>query len=321
MPLQALQEPSLAPASAASSAWIHSHRLFSDRKRAAFVQGCYELLASYTYPYAGPEQLRTCCDFVNLLFVLDDISDEEDGAGARRIGDTFLSALRYPAWDDGSALAKMTREFRSRLLHSAGPGCVRRFLRDCEGYIDAVAQEAGYRERGVVLDAASYQALRRENSAVRPCFALIEYCLGVDLPDEVFDDPAFMVLYWATADMVNWSNDIYSYSVEQAQGIGGNNIVTVLMHEQDADVQASVNLAGDLFDALMDRFLEARDQLPSWGSDVDEAVRMYVKGLEHWTIGNLEWSFDTQRYFGPLHAEIQRTRVVPIRAHEEFETD
>jgi len=67
---------------------------------------------------------------------------------------------------------------------------------------------------------------------------------------------------------------------------------------------------------LKDCFLRARGQLPSWGSDVDEVVRMYVKGLEHWTIGNLEWSFDTQRYFGPLHAEVKRTRVMPIRPHE-----
>lgn len=52
----------------------------------------------------------------------------------------------------------------------------------------------------------SYETLRRENSAIRLCFGLFEFVLGVDLPDEVFDDPAFLNLYWAAADMVCWSN-------------------------------------------------------------------------------------------------------------------
>lgn len=83
---------------------------------------------------------------------------------------------------------------------------MRRFLKHFEDYIDAVAQEAEYREHGVVPDMVSFEALRRENSAIRPCFGLFEFCFGVDLPDEVFNDPTFSTLYWAAADMVCWSN-------------------------------------------------------------------------------------------------------------------
>jgi hypothetical protein len=69
-----------------------------------------------------------------------------------------------------------------------------------------VATEATLRERGEVLDLASFILLRRENSAVRLCFGLFEYVLGIDLPDSVFEDPIFMSLYWAATDMVCWSN-------------------------------------------------------------------------------------------------------------------
>ncbi|KAH9928682.1 isoprenoid synthase domain-containing protein [Fomitopsis serialis] len=316
-PFEPSTNPHYASAAAASSAWINAYNVFTDRKRAAFIQGYNELLVSHTYPYADYEQFRTCCDFVNLLFVVDEVSDEQNGADARSTGEIFLNVMRDPTWDDGSALAKMTREFRDRLQQFAGPGCMRRFLKHCENYIDAVAKEAEYRERGVVLDVTSFETLRRENSAIRLCFGLFEFCFGVDLPDEVFDDPTFMALYWAAADMVCWSNDVYSYNMEQAKGIGGNNIVTVLMHDKGVDLQTASNLVGDRFKSDMARFVEAKRRLPSWDPAVDQTVRKYVKAMEHWIVGNLEWSFETQRYFGPLHAEIKKTRVVHVRPREE----
>lgn len=96
--------------------------------------------------------------------------------------------------------------FRARFTRLANPACVRRFLKHCEDYIEAVSKEAEYRERGQVLDMAAFEKLRRENSAIRLCFGLFEYALGIDLPEQVFMDPVFMSLYWAAADMVCWSN-------------------------------------------------------------------------------------------------------------------
>ena len=57
-----------------------------------------------------------------------------------------------------------------------------------------------------MLGLADYEPLRRENSAIRLCFGLFEFALGIDLPNEVFEDSAFMDLYWAAADMVCWAN-------------------------------------------------------------------------------------------------------------------
>lgn len=110
-PFKGSTNPHYLAAAAESSAWINSYNVFTDRKRAFFVQGSNELLVSHTYPYAGYEQFRTCCDFVNLLFVVDEVSDDQNGQDARRTGNVFLNAMRDPSWDDGSALAKMTKEY------------------------------------------------------------------------------------------------------------------------------------------------------------------------------------------------------------------
>ncbi|KAI0784176.1 isoprenoid synthase domain-containing protein [Abortiporus biennis] len=315
-PLRGSTNPHYEKAAPESSAWVNSYNLFTDRKRAYFIQGSNELLVSHTYPYADYEQFRTCCDFINLLFVVDEISDEQSGMDARATGNAFLNAMRDAEWDDGSALAQMTKEFRARLLKYAGPNCYRRFLVHCEAYVEAVALEAEYREQGIVLDPTSFETLRRENSAIRLCFGLFEFALGYELPDEVFANEVFMDLYWAAADMVCWANDLYSYNMEQAKGLGGNNIVAVLMQAKQVDLQTACDMVGDYFGKLMVRFIRGKKRLPSWDPKVDAIVTEYVEAMEYWVIGNLNWSFETQRYFGRFHGEVKRTLVVTLRPTE-----
>lgn len=102
-----------------------------------------------------------------------------------------------------------TPRFAARLASQAGPNAVRRFLAHSASYIDGVIKEAELRERGEVLNVEEFQGLRRENSAVRVCFDLAECLLNIDLPDEVFEDPAFLEVYYAATDMVCWSNVNY----------------------------------------------------------------------------------------------------------------
>lgn len=110
-PLEGSTNPHYERAARESSAWVDSYNFFVDRKRAAFLQGCNELLVAHTYPYADYEQFRTVCDFVNLLFVVDEISDEQNGEDAHETGQIYLKAMCYPDWNDGSKLAKMTKEY------------------------------------------------------------------------------------------------------------------------------------------------------------------------------------------------------------------
>ncbi len=99
--------------------------------------------------------------------------------------------------------------FRARLIEKAALKCQERFLATCCSYIIAVSREAELRKNGEVLQLGSYVELRRENSGLRPFFALIEYVHGFELPDDVFNDPEFMRLYWLGADAICLSNVIF----------------------------------------------------------------------------------------------------------------
>ncbi len=92
-----------------SGAWIDGFKVFTDRKRALFNIYNSELLPALAYPYAGFEELRTCCDFINLLFVFDEISDELAGGEARELGVILLKALGGE-FTKGSVLSKIAEE-------------------------------------------------------------------------------------------------------------------------------------------------------------------------------------------------------------------
>ncbi len=76
-----------------------------------------------------------------------------------------------------------------------GSNIADRFIRHSCTYIRIVGKEAELRERGEVLNIHDYVALRREMGAVRPCFDLAEYGLGINLSKEVYDDPVFQSGY------------------------------------------------------------------------------------------------------------------------------
>ncbi|KAI0304158.1 terpenoid synthase [Russula brevipes] len=291
---------------AESRRWVNSYAVFADRRRAFFFQGQSELLSSHCYPYAGYEEFRTCCDLINLLFVIDELSDEQCYGDARHTGDIFLQVLRDPTWSDGSKLAQMTADVRARFVSTIQPKTFQRFLEHCDAYIDCVVQEAGLRDRGEVLELEDYVQLRRENSAVRVCFGVISYILASisqtkSLRTQISRKYTSAPWTWFAGQML----DLYSYNMEVNSGLEGNNFITV-----------RVRFRRRHYKQLMDEFLAAKAALRSFGPEVDADVKRYIEACQHWPAGNLAWSFETPRYFGAHRDQILRTRIVPLKPLE-----
>ncbi|KZV94482.1 terpenoid synthase [Exidia glandulosa HHB12029] len=308
--------PHYAQASAESRAWLTSHNALSSRTLAIFTKANMEQLVARCYPSAPYYEFRTVCDFVCLLVVIDEMSDEQNGADAHKTGESFLGVLRDPKWDNGTPLAALTREFRARLGDWVDTDAGKRFVRHCENYMNGTIREAGLRERGEILPTAEYQDLRRENSAVRPCVALMEYSLGLNLPDAVHDNEHFGILYWNVIDMVCWANDVYSFAIEHENGLAGNNVVTVLMHDEGINLQTASNRVGEHYKYLVDTYWTAREALSkhTFGDQkLDDQVQSYVREMANWPIGNIVWSFETRRYFGDQKEQVKATRRVNLK--------
>ena len=213
------------------------------------------------------------------------------------------------------------------MLQTANSGACQRFIETLELFFQAINTQATDRANGFIPNLESYISLRRDTSGCKPIWALIEYAYNLNIPDEVMDHPLICSLGEAANDLVTWSNvshvsvcrlpslmifqDIYSYNVEQSKG-DVHNMINVVVNEQGLDLQSAFDFVGDLCKHSMDRFIECRKQLPSWGPEIDRDVAIYADGLEHWMVGCLHWSFDTERYFGTHGHEIKKTKVITL---------
>ncbi|THH00478.1 hypothetical protein EW026_g2048 [Hermanssonia centrifuga] len=296
--------------------WLFRGGNLSQKKRDAFHGLKAGLLTAMCYPQAAYPQLRVCCDFMNWLFHLDNISDDMNDRGTSKTGVDIMNVLWCPDTHvPTTRVGKMTRDFWKRIIPTATPGMQQRFRETLDFFFQAITQQAKDREAGVVPDLESYITVRRDTSSCKPCWALIEYANNLDIPDEVMESDIIRNLGEAANDLVTWSNDIFSYNVEQSKG-DTHNMIVVVMKQEGLDLQSAVDFVGELCQGSIDRFVHDRANLPSWGPEIDRQVAIYVDGLADWIVGSLHWSFESERYFGKTGLEIKKNRTVnllPVR--------
>ena len=95
-PFPLLMNPHCKRESASSKKWLLSGCRLSKKKRAAFHGLKGGLLTAMCYPRAPYTQMRVCCDFINYLFHLDNISDGMMHTGTEELADTVMNALWFP---------------------------------------------------------------------------------------------------------------------------------------------------------------------------------------------------------------------------------
>ncbi|KAL0946496.1 hypothetical protein HGRIS_012714 [Hohenbuehelia grisea] len=280
-------------------------------------------LTAFCYPTCTAERLRVVSDFMNYLFHLDNISDGMMTRETDVLADSVMNALWFPEqYAPTSAPGKeqpekelnagqLARDYWSRCIKGAGPGVQARFKESLELFFEAVNVQARARDDDVIPDLESYIDVRRDTSGCKPVFDLIEYALDIDLPEEVVTHPTIKALNQGTNDLVTWSNDIFSYNVEQARG-DTHNMIVILMEYHGHTLQSAIDHVGELCRQTIDAFAENRKSIPSWGPEIDKMVDGYVQGLQDWIVGSLHWSFQTRRYFGQNGAEVKKTRFVKL---------
>ncbi|KAK7690901.1 hypothetical protein QCA50_006003 [Cerrena zonata] len=244
-------------------------------------------------------------------FCFDDWSDQYADVEVQTAVESIKQCLRNPiVQQDDPPFYRLTKSLFGRFFQTAGPRCAKRFIQTMDQYLDGVVYEVTSRECDI-LDSQHYTTLRRKTSGLYPSFVLTEFAAGLDLPDEVTDNPAIRSMEDAANDWVSWTNDIFSYRKEEVVG-GTHNLVAVIMNELDLDLQSAMDRAGQMCFSCITRFEADRRILPSWGSEIDQQVETYIQGLQSWIVGSLHWSFACQRYFESRGEKIKNHRVVDL---------
>ncbi|KDR69261.1 hypothetical protein GALMADRAFT_104215 [Galerina marginata CBS 339.88] len=299
-----------------SQAWIDKYyKIVCGPKMRAYMDHCkFELITAYTYPYASSDGLRKTMDLANILWLYDEFTDTLSGKDATNAAAIVIRTLRERDFDDGSWICHMMRDFYAAHIEKFGPNVSRRFIDHFCQYVEGTGTEAKHREKDHVLDINAYIIMRRAASAVLTAFDLAEYCLGIDLPQYVHDDPAFISGYNAGLDLVFLDNDLFSYDMEQAKGHCTTNIITVVMKSKRIDLQSAFDFTAGYCESLTQQLIAAQISLASRTDPVfsNNAVKC-LEAIANWVKGSDGWSFATERYFGKQNVIVKETRAVEMR--------
>lgn len=282
--------------------WAAHHGLIQgELARRRFRAARYGWLAARAYPYVALAELEIVTDWNVWLFMLDDQCDES-GAGRqperlRPILDRFLAVLADPgAVVPDGPLSTSLAELWERMRGAAAPGWDTRFVASAADYFDACLWEAANRAAGRVPSVADYVHYRPATGGLLTDVDLIEVAEHLFLPDEVRLRPDVQALVSMCNNVVCWSNDIISLPKETRRG-DVHNLVLALKAAHDLSLQEAVDAAAAMHDREAARFLEVEAALPSFGKEVDAALSRYVGVLRSWMRGNLDWSFESGRYY------------------------
>lgn len=84
------------------------------------------------------------------------------------------------------------------------------------------------------------------------------------------------------------------------------------MKHKGYSLQQAVDHVGEAFNGLVHNLLQARQNFPSFGQEIDQAAGKYIDAVEMLVVGYLDWSFASKRYFGQTSEEVKKSRIVKL---------
>jgi hypothetical protein len=220
------------------------------------------------------------------------------------------------------AIVSMAREWWQELQRRGmSLGQQRRFASAMNDYLDSNVKQAEYRQRNRIQDLETYKSIRVHSSSWLLCSVLLEFGLGIDLPDQLLQHPLGIALQTAVCLHLVFVNDVYSFRKELAEG-DLVNLVPILLVRQLADsnpndLSCSADLDGiataivsQTLGAVKDldrQYLHIIDDIHAGlggnildVSDVDRPLRLafhkYLQGVSDWLAGSLEWHKHSARF-------------------------
>ncbi|ETK32302.1 terpene synthase family protein [Microbispora sp. ATCC PTA-5024] len=291
--------PSVAEIDRESHEWLRDSGMLGETALVHFRRSKIGWLAARTNPLVPAESLRLLNDWYNWLFAFDDVFCESERLGrraatlARALPPLFdiLDERREPDADDSIGLP--LRELMSRIAKAGTPAQMDRWRITVREYLFAQIWEAANREGDLIPGVEEYLLMRRYTGATYTCFALIDVAGGYALDADEWHHPDVRALSDLACDLIGWDNDLLSYAKELGNDGARHNLVTVLMAHRTGSLQAALEEVVVMHNHALAAFVQHRASAERWAS---ERVRRYVRSLEHWVHGHIDFSLASARY-------------------------
>ncbi|KAK2752859.1 hypothetical protein FQN54_008012 [Arachnomyces sp. PD_36] len=287
-----------------SEEWMKGLCHWTERDYKKHIRADFPYFAAVWTTEAGRDEFRTIVDWCNWVFDFDDLFDDgelnEDPEKARNEVDALLTLMNGANLSLYSAeehpLRYVFQSVWQRIVKRSSLGAQQRFIKSMEGFFSGLVGQVDVRFASSIPDIETYLALRRESIGVYPCLALVEYFHALDIPDEVFQSTPVREIECLAADIVLLQNDILSFHKEQSMGVNHN--IVHLFRQTGISQQEAYDRVSELLNQRYRRWYIAHSELPLWGEKIDTQVQLYLKGCQDVILGNLNWSFKSERYFG-----------------------
>ncbi|CAE6426476.1 unnamed protein product [Rhizoctonia solani] len=297
----------------ASYAWFDSYEIYADEKRQRFFDCQFGLFAALCFPNAEAARFRITLDFTLWFFSFQMMVDGDafnSPEEMKAATDAIMRAVSDPnAPSSNFQPAALIQSCFERIKQDGVPQTIQRFVAGLDEYTHACFQEKFNRSAIPALEECIER--RRATSGMNLWTSVFQYTLGLDLPDKVLDHQSVSGLALAGTDLFNLTDDIYS-SIRATRNAYPFNIVSVVMHHNNLDLNGSINFLDRLVRDRLDKYQNSRARVPSFGPGLDEQVAQYARSIEHAIKGLSEWAFMTPVYFGDQTESARDTGVVDL---------
>ncbi|MEU4098251.1 terpene synthase family protein [Streptomyces sp. NPDC026673] len=310
VPGPSLLNPGLRQVEEQALAWARRTGLLSAHTAEQAGRERQVAMAAHVWPWAEPGRLAELARLTLWMFAVDDDSDSGPGdasAGTGRELEAMTRALG--AWAgtvpvSAAPAVRVLGEVVPRVTGAMGPAWGDRFRRHLVAWIRTNQDTIRFRTDREVPSPEAYIAWRRVSGATGWCFDLIEYAQESELPERIWFSPACRRLREAAADVIGWTNDLFSVEKELSSG-ETTNLVLILRHHQGLTLREAVDETRLWHARRVDALRIATRDLYATALATDltsaqlAAVCQYADGVHAWVRGFLDFSLASARYSAP----------------------
>ncbi|GAA2478076.1 terpene synthase family protein [Streptomyces gobitricini] len=300
---EGLIHPKAAELEERAIAWIDAFGLYPDATERAW--GLATRSADFTsriIPYGDVEPMLLFTQWNYWGFAIDDWQDS--GTTTTRTADIVDHSARLvraveapgsatlPPGPHTAALEDLVRRTRAMLT----PFQAHRFTEGVRDWVLGAAWQSANAERGVMPSLNDFAAMRTSVNGTRFTLTWCEVANGIDLPADVLYSTPVQALTDAAGFIVSCDNDLLSYNKDDHHVPWEQNLINVLARHHGCTPREALPRASAFRDGVVTLFVRLRDQV---ARDADEPLRRYLRSLEHWIAGDLEYHNRAPRYASP----------------------
>jgi germacradienol/geosmin synthase len=336
MPWPARLNPNLEAARVHSKAWAYDMGILGSDEDAVWDEKTFDRMdfaafAAATHPDAPAPELDLITDWYIWGWFVDDYFAQafEMGNNDKGQAKVYLSRLlsfmpkdlSTPIPEPQNPTEFALVDLWPRTAPTMSEQWRERFVEHIQIMSEASLRELFNKDKGQerILDPVEYIKIRRIISGMIWSADLVEHSLAAEIPPEIYHKRPIRVLNDIFCDTVGLRNDIISYQKDIDEG-RVNNCVIVAKHFLNTDIQEAVNVVNDLVTSRLFQFehtmmMELQPLLDEYGLDSEARLRVYryVKALQDWMAGDLEWELRPGGRYLPAESEEDEAQLVTKR--------